>query len=63
MALDNPCCPNQRCWGKKPPFSINLPKKLIWFGFNRRINYYYNFDGAKLRKRVETFIINNFKRV
>jgi RHS repeat-associated protein len=32
---------------------LNLPKELIWLGQNRRINYYYNFDGAKLRKRVE----------
>jgi RHS repeat-associated protein len=32
---------------------LNLPKELIWLGLNRRINYYYNFGGAKLRKRVE----------
>ena len=33
---------------------FNLPKEVnYWAGNNRRINYYYNFDGAKLRKRVE----------
>jgi len=33
---------------------FNLPKEInYWAGYNRRINYYYNFDGAKLRKRVE----------
>ena len=32
---------------------LNLPYEINWNGLNRRINYYYNFDGAKLRKRVE----------
>jgi RHS repeat-associated protein len=32
---------------------LNLPFEINWNGLNRRINYYYNFDGAKLRKRVE----------
>jgi RHS repeat-associated protein len=30
-----------------------IPQEINLLGLNRRINYYYNFDGAKLRKRVE----------
>lgn len=32
---------------------LNLPFELNWLGQNRRINYYYTFEGEKLRKRVE----------
>lgn len=32
---------------------MNLPDELNWLGQNKYINYFYTFDGQKLRKTVE----------
>ncbi|MGE0021883.1 MAG: DUF6443 domain-containing protein [Draconibacterium sp.] len=32
---------------------LNLPKQIIWNGLNRKISYFYTFNGEKLRKTVE----------
>lgn len=32
---------------------LNLPKQIIWNGLNRKISYFYTFNGIKRRKTVE----------
>jgi len=32
---------------------LNLPKQISWNGLNRKISYFYTFNGEKLRKTVE----------
>jgi len=32
---------------------LNLPYLINWNGLNRKINYFYTFNGEKLRKTVE----------
>ena len=46
-----PCFTNAKINYRSKPDIV--AREINWLGLNRRINYYYNFDGAKLRKRVE----------